>query len=225
MQARLRARRSPARSPRCRPILARFDPASPSVYPCRPSGPERRRPGRTRKRHPPTRAPMDPTQLDTELLPYPLPPWKHRFRTLSIFCEVDEAALQPTRAGAAGARVQRRADHRHALREHGADAALLRQRRHRPGALRRRGRRALGACLHQHRPGVRGHARALGLPHEARLHGASRRHEPDLGLHRAPRPARDRHRHAADGPGVRAAQDLPAPLREGAAGGGPARTR
>ena len=36
---------------------------------------------------------MNPKQLDTELLPYPLPPWKHRFRTLSIFCEVDEAAL------------------------------------------------------------------------------------------------------------------------------------
>ena len=37
--------------------------------------------------------PMNEKQLDTELLPYPLPPWKHRFRTLSIFCEVDEAAL------------------------------------------------------------------------------------------------------------------------------------
>ena len=36
---------------------------------------------------------MNEKQLDTELLPYPLPPWKHRFRTLSIFCEVDEAAL------------------------------------------------------------------------------------------------------------------------------------
>lgn len=31
--------------------------------------------------------------LQTELLPYPLPPWRHRFRTLSVFCEVDEAAL------------------------------------------------------------------------------------------------------------------------------------
>ena len=38
---------------------------------------------------------MNEKQLDTELLPYPLPPWKHRFRTLSIFCEVDEAALAP----------------------------------------------------------------------------------------------------------------------------------
>lgn len=28
-------------------------------------------------------------------LPYPLPPWKHRFRTLSVFCEVDEARLRP----------------------------------------------------------------------------------------------------------------------------------
>ncbi len=26
-------------------------------------------------------------------LPYPLPPWRHRFRTLSVYCEVDEAAL------------------------------------------------------------------------------------------------------------------------------------
>ncbi len=38
---------------------------------------------------------MDEKQLDTALLPYPLPPWRHRFRTLSIFCEVDEAALVP----------------------------------------------------------------------------------------------------------------------------------
>lgn len=38
---------------------------------------------------------MDKKQLDTDLLPYPLPPWHHRFRTLSIFCEVDEAALLP----------------------------------------------------------------------------------------------------------------------------------
>ena len=36
---------------------------------------------------------MDEKQLDAALLPYPLPPWKHRFRTLSIFCEVDEATL------------------------------------------------------------------------------------------------------------------------------------
>ena len=28
-------------------------------------------------------------------LPYPLPPWRHRFRTLSVFCEVDEAVLAP----------------------------------------------------------------------------------------------------------------------------------
>ena len=33
--------------------------------------------------------------LPTDLLPYPLPPWRHRFRTLSVFCEVDEAALAP----------------------------------------------------------------------------------------------------------------------------------
>ena len=38
---------------------------------------------------------MNEKQLDSELLPYPLPPWRHRFRTLSIFCEVDEAALLP----------------------------------------------------------------------------------------------------------------------------------
>ena len=31
--------------------------------------------------------------LQAELLPYPLPPWQHRFRTLAVFCEVDEAAL------------------------------------------------------------------------------------------------------------------------------------
>ncbi len=33
--------------------------------------------------------------LQSELLPYPLPPWRHRFRTLSVFCEVDEAVLAP----------------------------------------------------------------------------------------------------------------------------------
>ena len=126
---------------------------------------------------------------------------------------------QHPRAGAAGACIQRRADHRHAFREHGAAAALLRQRRHRAGALRGRDRRALGPRLHQHRPGVLGNARALGLPHEARVDGASRRHEQDLGFHRAPGPARDRDRHAAHGPHFRTAQDLPAPLREGAAGG------
>jgi acetoacetate decarboxylase len=32
-------------------------------------------------------------ELPLDLLPYPLPPWRHRFRTLSVFCEVDEAAL------------------------------------------------------------------------------------------------------------------------------------
>jgi len=32
--------------------------------------------------------------LQPELLPYPLPPWRHRFRTLSVFCEVDETALE-----------------------------------------------------------------------------------------------------------------------------------
>ncbi|MCY4087942.1 MAG: acetoacetate decarboxylase family protein [Actinomycetia bacterium] len=39
---------------------------------------------------------MDEAQLAH--LPYPLPPWQHRFRTLSVFCEVDEkrvAALLP----------------------------------------------------------------------------------------------------------------------------------
>ena len=36
---------------------------------------------------------VNPKQLDAALLPYPLPPWKHRFRTLGIFCEVDAAAL------------------------------------------------------------------------------------------------------------------------------------
>ncbi len=28
-------------------------------------------------------------------LPYPLPPWRHRFKTLSVYCEVDEARLRP----------------------------------------------------------------------------------------------------------------------------------
>ena len=28
-----------------------------------------------------------------EQLTYPLPPWRHRFRTLSVFCEVDETAI------------------------------------------------------------------------------------------------------------------------------------
>ena len=32
-------------------------------------------------------------ELDMELLPYPLPPWKHRFRTLSVFCEVEESII------------------------------------------------------------------------------------------------------------------------------------
>lgn len=31
--------------------------------------------------------------LQPELLPYPLPPWRHRFRTLSVYCEVDETVL------------------------------------------------------------------------------------------------------------------------------------
>ena len=38
---------------------------------------------------------MPTKELQPELLPYPLPPWKHRFRTLSLYCEVDEAALAP----------------------------------------------------------------------------------------------------------------------------------
>lgn len=37
---------------------------------------------------------MSKNNLDIDLLPYPLPPWKHRFRTLSIFCEVDETELK-----------------------------------------------------------------------------------------------------------------------------------
>ena len=36
---------------------------------------------------------MPTKNLQPELLPYPLPPWVHRFRTLSIFCEVDEQVL------------------------------------------------------------------------------------------------------------------------------------
>jgi len=38
---------------------------------------------------------MPTKDLQPELLPYPLPPWRHRFRTLSVFCEVDEAMLAP----------------------------------------------------------------------------------------------------------------------------------
>jgi acetoacetate decarboxylase len=33
--------------------------------------------------------------MPADHLPYPLPPWKHSFRTLSVFCEVDEARLRP----------------------------------------------------------------------------------------------------------------------------------
>ena len=36
---------------------------------------------------------MPTKHLQPELLPYPLPPWRHRFRTLSIYCEVDDTAL------------------------------------------------------------------------------------------------------------------------------------
>ena len=36
---------------------------------------------------------MPNKMLKTETLPYPLPPWRHRFRTLSVFCEVDESVL------------------------------------------------------------------------------------------------------------------------------------
>ncbi|MBT5432228.1 MAG: acetoacetate decarboxylase family protein [Alphaproteobacteria bacterium] len=36
---------------------------------------------------------MPTKSLQPELLPYPLPPWIHRFRTLSIYCEVDERVL------------------------------------------------------------------------------------------------------------------------------------
>ena len=31
--------------------------------------------------------------LNAVELPYPLPPWRHRFRTLSVFCEVDDNEL------------------------------------------------------------------------------------------------------------------------------------
>ena len=41
----------------------------------------------------------DPMTNDKSLnpheLPYPLPPWRHRFRTLSVFCEVDASVLAP----------------------------------------------------------------------------------------------------------------------------------
>lgn len=33
--------------------------------------------------------------LNPHELPYPLPPWRHRFRTLSVFCEVDDSVLAP----------------------------------------------------------------------------------------------------------------------------------
>lgn len=33
------------------------------------------------------------SDLPIDLMPYPLPPWRHRFRTLSVFCQVDEAAI------------------------------------------------------------------------------------------------------------------------------------
>ena len=36
---------------------------------------------------------MATNELQTEFLPYPLPPWRHRFRTLSVFCEIDEATI------------------------------------------------------------------------------------------------------------------------------------
>jgi len=37
---------------------------------------------------------MESNGLQTDFLPYPLPPWRHRFRTLSVFCEVDESTLK-----------------------------------------------------------------------------------------------------------------------------------
>ena len=37
---------------------------------------------------------MQSSELQTNFLPYPLPPWRHRFRTLSVFCEVDESILR-----------------------------------------------------------------------------------------------------------------------------------
>lgn len=36
---------------------------------------------------------MGTKELQTEFLTYPLPPWQHRFRTLSVFCEIDEATI------------------------------------------------------------------------------------------------------------------------------------
>lgn len=38
---------------------------------------------------------MDKLSLPTSLLPYPLPPWRQNFRSLSVFCEVDEENLRP----------------------------------------------------------------------------------------------------------------------------------
>lgn len=38
---------------------------------------------------------MDRLSLPTSLLPYPLPPWRQNFRSLSVFCEVDEKNLRP----------------------------------------------------------------------------------------------------------------------------------
>lgn len=37
---------------------------------------------------------MDEASLLTKLLPYPLPPWRHRFRSLSVFCPVDERVVR-----------------------------------------------------------------------------------------------------------------------------------
>lgn len=38
---------------------------------------------------------MTEIPLDPEYLPYPLPPWKHHFTTLSIYCEVPEDRVAP----------------------------------------------------------------------------------------------------------------------------------
>ena len=128
---------------------------------------------------------MKEKQLDTELLPYPLPPWKHRFRTLSIFCEVDEAALAPRVPAPlelASNVVQITVMHFESTvptRPY-YDSAVIAQVRY--------GGEVGGHWVHAFTSTDQvcaGTPRALGLPHEARVYGASRRCEPHLGLLRA----------------------------------------
>ena len=162
---------------------------------------------------------MNEKQLDTELLPYPLPPWKHRFRTLSIFCEVDEAALLPRVPAPlelASNVVQITVMHFESTvppRPY-YDSAVIAQVGY--------GGEIGGHWVHaftstdQVCSGTRelwGFRMKLA---SMELHVDKNR---IWGFHRASRPACDRHRHAAHGPRFRTAQDLPAPLREGAAGG------